>query len=121
MDASLPTSARVLVVDDETAICRVMTRTLERQGFAAASVSAAAELLSILESSVFDVVLLDRSMELPDGSHLVPVVRKHAPKAKLLFFTGECVDPEERALVDGVVQKPINGKELADILRELLD
>jgi DNA-binding response OmpR family regulator len=97
-----------------------MTRTLERQGFTAASVSAASELESTLCSSEFDVVLLDRSMEPPDGSTLVSVVREYAPRAKLLFFTGEFVDPDQRALVDGVVQKPINGKQLAAIIHELL-
>jgi hypothetical protein len=30
------------------------------------------------------------------------------------------VDPDQRALVDGVVQKPINGKQLAAIIHELL-
>lgn len=121
MDDSHPRNARVLVVDDESAICRIMTRTLERQGFSAASVSAATELEAMLKSAEFDVVLLDRSMDLPDGSQLVHVVRKHAPKAKLLFFTGEFVDPDQRELVDGVVQKPINGKQLAAVLHELLD
>lgn len=120
MDDSTPTSVRVLVIDDESAICRIMTRTLERQGFSAASVSSAAELEPILRSAVFDVVLLDRSMEMPDGSHLVPVVRRHAPQAKLLFFTGEFVEDEQRALVDGVVQKPVNGRQLAGLIRELL-
>lgn len=120
MDGSPPTNARVLVVDDETAICRIMTRTLERQGFSAESVSAATELEAMLQNAEFDVVLLDRSLDLPDGSELVPFVRKHAPRAKLLFFTGEFVDAEQRELVDGVVQKPINGKQLAALLHELL-
>ncbi len=120
MDTSWDTTPRVLVVDDESAICRIMTRTLVRLGFSAASVSTAAELATALEGESFDVVLLDRSMELPDGASLVPVVRRHAPAAKLVFFTGEFVEPEERKLVDGVVQKPINGKQLATVLRALL-
>lgn len=114
------TAVRVLVIDDESAICRIMTRTLERQGFSTASVSIATEVEPMLLSAVFDVVLLDRSMEMPDGSHLVPVVRRHAPSAKVLFFTGEFVEAEQRALVDGVVQKPINGKQLAAVILELL-
>lgn len=120
MDGAHQTPARVLVVDDELAICSIMTRTLERQGFSAASVSAASELASMLQSAAFDVVLLDRSMAMPDGSELVTVVRRHAPQAKLLFFTGEFVDAEQSALVDGVVQKPVNGKQLAALLHELL-
>jgi DNA-binding NtrC family response regulator len=110
----------VLVVDDEAAICRIVTRTLERNGFLAKSVSVAANVRSALEVESFDVVLLDRSMENPEGGPLLDLVRRLAPQAKVLFFTGEYVDPEEVERVDGVVQKPINGAALAEALRRVL-
>src|SRR5690606_29634542 len=113
-------SARVLVIDDESAICRIMTRTLERQGFEASSVSEADEVATTLSSRPFDVILLDRSMSLTDGKPLLPVVLAHKKQAKVLFFTGELVDASELKLVDGVVQKPINGSDLAKRLRQVL-
>jgi DNA-binding response OmpR family regulator len=118
--AESASAGRILVVDDETAICRVVTRTLERNGFTAASVSRVGDLEQALKSATFDVILLDRSMGPGDGSSLLPVLREFAPDAKILFFTGEFVDPSEVATVDGVVQKPINGKDLADTLRRIL-
>ncbi|GEM_PF-1219411 len=120
MKTSEKSAARVLVVDDEEAICRVVTRTLERNGFEAHSISDPEELASTLASRTFDIVLLDRSMGTTQGSALVPLFRQMAPEAKILFFTGEFVDAAEVAKVDGVVQKPINGKMLAETLRKVL-
>ena len=113
-------SCRVLVVDDEAAICRIVTRTLERNGFEAASVSVPGDLERMLSEEAYDVVLLDRSMGPTDGSSLLPLVRQHAPRAKVLFFTGDLVDSSELEDVDGIVQKPINGKELAATIRRLI-
>ena len=109
----------VLVVDDEPAICRVVTHTLKRNGFDAVSVSDPAELDEILKSSTFHIILLDRSMGTIQGSSLLPELRKKAPLAKILYFTGEFVAPEEEAHVDGVVQKPVNGKQLTETLRQV--
>jgi len=120
METHADTSARVLVIDDESAICRIMTRTLERQGFEASCVSEVGEVATTLESSQFDIILLDRSMSLGDGKPLLPVVLAHKKQAKVLFFTGELVDTSELKLVDGVVQKPINGRDLATTLRRIL-
>ena len=110
----------VLVVDDEVAICRVVSRTLERNGFEAESVSSPHELSGVLTTKKFDVVLLDRSLGVVDGADLLPLVKEHAPHAKVLFFTGDLVDSSELSGVDGVVQKPINGKTLATKIREVL-
>jgi DNA-binding response OmpR family regulator len=112
-------SVRVLVVDDEAAICRIVTRTLKRNGFEADSVSSRVELEARLQVGEFQVILLDRSMDVDDNDRLLPVVRRLAPSAKVLFFTGDYVEPSEVAEVDGVVQKPINGRALADTLRAL--
>ena len=120
METHADTSARVLVIDDESAICRIMTRTLERQGFEASCVSEVSAVATTLESSQFDIILLDRSMSLTDGKPLLPVVLAHKKQAKVLFFTGELVDKSELEFVDGVVQKPINGSDLAMTLRRVL-
>lgn len=112
--------ASILVVDDEAPICRIVTRTLGRNGFVAQSASTAADLEHTLRHSSFDVILLDRSMDGPEGESLLPLVKELAPNSKVLFFTGEYVEPEEVAQVDGIVQKPINGKALAETLRGLL-
>lgn len=120
MAESLPPKAHVLVIDDEAPICRVVTRILETRGFAASSVSEQGSILDTLRGGHFDVILLDRSMITTDSMDLVHQIREQSPAAKLLFFTGEIVDPASEALVDGVIQKPINGRQLAETLQRLL-
>lgn len=110
----------VLIVDDEPTICRVVSSTLKRKGFRCESVSEAKLLEAILTEFRFDVVLLDRSMDTDENGTLLPLLRAQAPEAKILFFTGDYMTPEECTQVDGVVQKPVNGKELAELLHSLI-
>lgn len=119
MDAGESDRLSVLVVDDEAPICRIVTRTLQRNGFDAESVSTREHLEERLKAREFQVILLDRSMDAEDDRRLLPMVKSLAPTAKVLFFTGEYVEPSEVAEVDGIVQKPINGRALADTLRDL--
>jgi DNA-binding response OmpR family regulator len=121
MTSSSETPAtRVLVIDDEPAICRIVAHTLKRNGFEVDSVSDANEVEHTLQASQFDVILLDRSMGGMRGSSLVPLLRSQAPGAKILYFTGEFVESDEVAAVDGVVQKPVNSKQLTETLRSVL-
>ena len=111
---------RVLVIDDEPAICRIVAHTLKRNGFEVDSVSDPNEVEHTVQGSQFDVILLDRSMGGMRGSSLVPLLRSQAPGAKILYFTGEFVESDEVAAVDGVVQKPVNSKQLTETLRSVL-
>lgn len=114
-------STRVLVIDDEPAICRVVALTLKRHGFEVESVSDAQAITSMLnEERPFDVILLDRTMGTIKGRDLLPGIRIAAPDAKVLYFTGELVDEQEAKMVDGVVQKPVKSMDLTATLREVL-
>lgn len=121
MNEPMKEGIRVLVVDDEPAICRIVTHTLTRHGFSSMSVSDP-ELIeqTLLQNNPFSIILLDRSMGNTHGAELVPMLREKAPGAKILYFTGEFVEPDEIDTVDGVVQKPVNGKQLTETLRKVL-
>lgn len=111
---------RVLVVDDESMIRRLLLRVLQRAG---ATVTVAGDLAgarSALEPA-HDVVLLDRTLGRERGRELVPDIRRVSTTTRILYFSGESVDPEERALVDGVVHKPLPSPELVSRVREALD
>lgn len=112
---------RVLVIDDEPAICRVVSLTLKRHGFEVHSVSDTEEIGPTLKSAEpFQVILLDRTMGAVRGRDLLPGIRAAAKDAKVLYFTGELVDPEEAKGVDGVVQKPISSTQLNETLWQVL-
>jgi DNA-binding NtrC family response regulator len=97
-----------------------VTRIWETRGFRASSVSEEGAILDTLRAGHFDVILLDRSMVTTGSTNMVHQIRELSPGAKLLYFTGEFVDPASEALVDGVIQKPINGSQLAETIHRLL-
>ena len=112
---------RVLILDDEPSICRVVARSLQRSGFATQSIDDPERVLELLKDATeYDIVLLDRSMGAGDGQDIVTQLRSQSPHAKILYFTGESLSPHELGLVDGFVAKPINGKQLAETLLQFL-
>ena len=112
---------RVLVVDDEPAICRIVTQTLGKYGFESCSVSDPKLLEQTLTTQQpFAIILLDRSLGDVRGAQLLPLLREKAPNAKILYFTGEFLESRELDAVDGVVQKPVNGQQLSATLRNVL-
>jgi len=120
--SSPPTSAKVLVVDDEVAIRRLLQRGLARFGHEVVLADSPAELEKQLpQHPDVDVVLLDRSLGTDKGETLVPAIRQALPDAKVYFFTGEFVDSSSNeAGVDGVFHKPLQLQELADRVTQVM-
>ena len=112
---------RVLIVDDEEAICRIVTLLLSRRGMTVSVVNSVAEGREHLkEHKDYDLVLLDRSMPGAPGRELLPDLRASMPKAKVLFFSGHELSASERALVDGSIRKPIHGEPLVNAVAAAL-
>jgi len=100
---------RVLVIDDETAVRNVVSLMLRRAGYQVTTAEDSVEASAVLASgSVFDLVLLDRSLPGRSGPSLVGELRDWLPRAKILFFSGEFIDESQTAQVDGYIQKPVS-------------
>jgi len=114
-------AGRVLLVDDELAVRRVIGRVLESLGYATVAVGDGASAVTLLRGDpAFDVVLLDRSMPGGPGDRFIDDIRSAAPRAKLLFFTGQAVEDAARRRVDGLIAKPVTRTELELQLRRVL-
>jgi DNA-binding response OmpR family regulator len=90
-------STRVLVVDDEPAICKALTMALARAGFNAVAAQTGEGALAILRSERVDVLVLD--LRIPDTRgdvifELAAAIHPHL-RTQTLFLTG---DISERAL-----------------------
>ena len=83
-------SGRVFFVDDEPRICRVVRRTLERQGVIVRCFSNAADCLAELEVALCDVLITDVKMPGMDGIELLAEVRRRYPGSDVTFLTGGC-------------------------------
>jgi DNA-binding response OmpR family regulator len=88
---------RVLVVDDEPAICKALTMALSRAGFETVAAQTGESALAILRSERVDVLVLD--LRIPDTRgdvifELAAAIHPHL-RTQTLFLTG---DISERAL-----------------------
>ena len=111
---------RVLVVDDEPALVKVLARQLERH-YDVDMASTAKDAITRLSSSYYDVVLCDLRLEDEPGIAVYDSVRAHTPEqaGRFIFITGGSSDPEHdglsrRARATGrpVLEKPFDGPSL---------
>ncbi|HEX9799583.1 MAG TPA: response regulator, partial [Thermoanaerobaculia bacterium] len=84
---------RVLVLDDEPAICNLVRDSLARAGHDVVCTQEAEEALAMLEYRPFDVLVADLKLGSPfhtEGLDLIGEARYHAPHLGIVVHTGEC-------------------------------
>ena len=116
-------SETILLVDDESAVRRVVKRILEAEGYDVLEASSGHEALERLSDvstrNKVALVLLDMSMPSMPGVEVRRRVKELSPTLRVAYFTGYA--PEPRQDVDGVISKPISTDELLLSVREILD
>ncbi len=109
-------NARVLIVDDEPSIRKVLAAHLGRMGYDVATAQDGAEAISALEDDLFHVVVSDMQMPVVNGLDLLRWVREHQPGLPLILITAHgTVDSAVQALKDGAfdyISKPFDQDEL---------
>ena len=110
---------RILVVDDNVTNLKVAELHLQALGFGCQMAESAQEALSILETEVFDIVLMDCEMPGVDGFEAVRQIRAREPQGThqiVLALTAHSVDKaRERATdagMDGFLTKPLHREPL---------
>lgn len=103
--------ARVLVVDDEAAVAKVLAEFLEHAGAKPVVQGDGAAALEALLADPPDVVIWDLSMAGLPGAALVEALEQRAPGLvdRLIFASGECLAPKSVA-VFGRGVRPVLGK-----------
>ncbi|GIX46436.1 MAG: diguanylate cyclase response regulator [Candidatus Tectimicrobiota bacterium] len=80
---------RVLIVDDEPTICRLLAEMLKQfEGYQVMTEADGRRVLPLLQQEAFDVVLLDLIMPNPDGMTLLREVKKRHPELPVIVVTG---------------------------------
>jgi signal transduction histidine kinase len=132
-DPVLPTSgeppaagARLLVVDDDHAVLRVLERTLRRDHAVETSSDGREALRRLVHGERFDLVLCDLMMPELNGMELhAELVRRNPGLAKrMMFMTGGAFTPAAQAFLARVdnprLMKPFHAIELRDAVRRAL-
>jgi putative two-component system response regulator len=111
------TPARILIVDDDERILRLVRRLLERSGYDCTTATSGAAALDLLSREAFELMLCDLQMPGETGLDVIANVRTTYPDTAAIMVTG--VDDEK--LADhalelgayGYIVKPFSSTDLA--------
>jgi len=101
---------RILVVDDEPGIRKVLSVMLAKEGCAVSVASGRADLERLLADQLYDLVVTD--MRMPDitGLEVLEMVRERAPGARMLVMTAfpsadATIEAIQRGAVDYIIKE----------------
>lgn len=117
-------AARVLVVEDDEDVRRIVVRALQFGAMVVAEAGTGARALESARAAPFDVILTD--LGLPDmaGAQLLRELRPACPRARVVVLSGNAqgLAPDEAAAlgVEAVLVKPVGVRELLRTVERLL-
>lgn len=119
--------ARILIIDDDTAMRHAMRATLERQGHQVAEAGDGKAGLKAYHESVFDLVVTDIIMPGMEGLETVMALKKFTPTLKIIAMSaggkGDAHDYLEMAGRFGAtktLRKPFTSEELMSTVEVVL-
>ena len=77
----------ILVVDDENELRASVSEVLIREGLAVQEAANADQALTMLTQTSFHLILLDMVMPGTDGMSAIPLIKKLAPRARIIVMT----------------------------------
>ena len=125
--ADLRGSETILVVEDEPAVSRLVTKALDAQGYLVLTANSAAEALRLATAHAGEIHLLLSDVVMPEmnGRDLAHALLKLRPTLRPLFMSGHTADviAIRGLLAPGVafIEKPFTPVALAAKVREVLD
>jgi two-component system KDP operon response regulator KdpE len=114
---------RILVVDDETQLRRVLMSTLSTLGFIVAGAESGEAALEKIREEKFDLILLDINMPGVNGLEACRAIRARSDVSILMLTVRDRAEDKIQALdagADGYVTKPFDVNELLARIRAAL-
>jgi DNA-binding NtrC family response regulator len=108
------TPARILIVDDEPEIIRLLARRLMRRGYQVSQANGREEALARLQEAICDLAIMDFMMPGTNGVELAQECRKRQPGLRVLILTGSPVITEIEAARFECLRKPLENLEHLD-------
>jgi len=118
---------RILVVDDQPHVNRILQRSLIQRGYQVSAASNGEQALELLRTEVFDVVITDYQMPRMDGVALCEAFRAEKPDSDTLMILSTAVADErlcewaEHMPNILYIEKPVSLRRLNEILRAHFD
>ena len=123
-NGGVPISARILVVDDEPALCLFVGEVLADQGYDVLQAESAEEALECLSRESVDLVISDVLMPGMDGYRLAQKINDLYPHIKIQLMSGYTDDKQkteaDSKLSKNILRKPMGSKEILEKVSVLL-
>lgn len=114
---------RILVVEDEKRINRIIAEAMEDEGYCADCAFDGVEALEFTEGAEYDVIILDIMMPRMDGLEVVKRLREAGNNTPVLFLTAkDSIADKVRGLESGAdyyLVKPFNYEELMAVIHAM--
>jgi two-component system NtrC family response regulator len=116
---------RILVIDDDENIRKVLEVILRDQGYGVDTVSTGSEAVKKTQKNHYDLMLIDIRLPDMEGTELLTKVRDTTPKIRKVMVTGYPTLQNAVAAVnkgaDAYVMKPFDVEKMLDTIKEQLD
>mgnify|MGYP002624688089 CR=1 FL=1 len=115
---------RILIVDDDRAICDYMQTLLERDGYKVKTMSDPTGVTAELKKNDYHLVILDLMMPKRDGIEVLREIRKQDKDIAVVIFTGYTnLDTDVASMkLDAVdyIKKPFNVDEFRSVIARVM-
>ncbi len=120
--------ARILIVDDESQIRKMLRQMFEREGFEVSVASNGMQGIKAYRENPADLIITDIIMPVKEGVEMIMELKKDFPDAKIIAISGgrrigpdEYLKIAERIGVNRTFKKPLEREELLKAVKEILD
>ncbi len=119
------TTPRILLVDDDASLLKLLTIRIESKGYQVSAVESAIEALQTLKSQTFAAVITDLRMDEMDGMALHRQLQSRYPAMPVIMMTAHGSIPDAvEATKQGIfafITKPVDKDELFDSLAKAIE
>lgn len=114
--------ASIVLVEDDSAVSRVLRRLMEEEGYAVVEAGRSEEVMTHCRGHHVDLAIVDTFLPGGDGLLLMTRLRAEFPQVKILALTSEFLSPDNRQRVvqldvDALLDKPFPPSELLRLVR----
>jgi len=114
--------ASILIVDDNTSLCKTVSSILGRKGYAVTTAKDGLEAIERVKENPFDMTFMDIKMLPIDGVETYRKIKKIRPKAMVMMMTAYAVEElVQEALQEGaygITYKPLDIDRVVAVVEE---
>ena len=113
---------RIMVLDDESIVCKRLKPALEKQGYDVDTFTESAEALEQIQSTNYDIIITDLKMKGIDGMQLLMEAKQRLPRTEVIVITGfATMETAKESFKQGVfdfIAKPFKLREIQSVVSQ---